>query len=728
MAQTFPCDNGARLYFFQATGGNGSLSYITNYTTTPVVTQMFTMPTATHNALGANPVDNYLYYLSGPTLNRLDASGNSTVVCTLPGGSLYGCFDSWGRFWIVNGLNLEAFDINTCSIVKGPFPISGSGMLDIAFNPYDCYLYFANVRCDTNGVIDVGYSGTQFSPTGTYGGIAIGTNGNLYGIAGTSGTGNLSTIDISLNQSTNVFNYSPGPTYGQSDMASFVCQQPVTANFGFASTSCSNLVSFTDSSLGNITTWNWNFGDPISGPNNTSFLQNPTHAFSAAGTYTVTLIVQYIANGCMPGSIDTFSLVVTVGSSNTTVTSTILGTIACFGNCNASVDANMTGGTSPYTYLWNNGQTTQIATGLCAGNYSIVVTDANGCTANTSISITQPTLLSVTIPPANSICVGQNVILTSTTAGGTPGYSYLWNTGSTTTSISVSPIITTTYTLSVTDANGCNVNVSITVTVNPPPVVQFAADTLQGCAPLCVNFTNSSTTSQNCSWTFGNGSSSTNCNPNYCYTIPGTYNVSLTITDINGCTNSLTLTNYISVYAIPQAEFAMNSQQTSIAEPEICFTDHSTGAVNWTWDFGDQNDPTPSSLQNPCHSYSDTGTYCVTLRVSNQYNCTSDIIHCLHVESDFTFYAPNAFTPNDNGMNEGFIPKGIGWDESTFEMLIFDRWGNLIYKTSDSNKPWDGRANGGKELAQEDVYVWKVRFNDLNGKQHNYVGHVAMIK
>ena len=93
--QTFPCDNGQRLYFFRDTGGaNGSLACITNYTTSsPTVTTLFPMPTIHHNGLAANPADNYLYYLEMNQLKRLDASGSAVTVCTLGSSSLFGCFD-----------------------------------------------------------------------------------------------------------------------------------------------------------------------------------------------------------------------------------------------------------------------------------------------------------------------------------------------------------------------------------------------------------------------------------------------------------------------------------------------------------------------------------------------------------------------------------------------------------------------------------------------------------
>jgi len=185
----------------------------------------------------------------------------------------------------------------------------------------------------------------------------------------------------------------------------------------------------------------------------------------------------------------------------------------------------------------------------------------------------------------------------------------------------------------------------------------------------------------------------------------------------------------INVYPVPVADFSMSPQPTTVLNPIICFTDASQGATEWTWDFGEPDSPTNSSTdQNPCHTYSDTGTYCVTLTVLNANGCWDTVTYCLVIDPDFALYVPNAFTPNGDGHNEVFMPVGIGIDEQCYQFYIFDRWGNLIWQTDRWGKGWDGRANGGEEIAQQDVYVWKIITCDIFGKTHQYVGHVSLIK
>ena len=114
--------------------------------------------------------------------------------------------------------------------------------------------------------------------------------------------------------------------------------------------------------------------------------------------------------------------------------------------------------------------------------------------------------------------------------------------------------------------------------------------------------------------------------------------------------------------------------------------------------------------------------------VENSFGCFDTITLDVVIEGDYTLFVPNAFTPNDDGINDTFFPKAIGIDEKEFEMYIFNRWGDMIFETDDINEPWDGGANNGRELAKKDVYVWLIYTKDVLGKKHQYVGHVTLIR
>ena len=164
----------------------------------------------------------------------------------------------------------------------------------------------------------------------------------------------------------------------------------------------------------------------------------------------------------------------------------------------------------------------------------------------------------------------------------------------------------------------------------------------------------------------------------------------------------------------------------------VAFTDQSTGATSWLWDFIYTNPQTglyTGTDQNPSFIYPTTGVYVVQQVVMNSFGCTDTAYNNVEVVPEYVFYIPNAFTPtNHDGVNDTFGPTIIGYDIDTYEMMIFDRWGNLIYKTTDINKGWDGKANGGDKIAQIDVYVWKVNVNDFSGAEHQYVGTVTIVK
>ena len=114
--------------------------------------------------------------------------------------------------------------------------------------------------------------------------------------------------------------------------------------------------------------------------------------------------------------------------------------------------------------------------------------------------------------------------------------------------------------------------------------------------------------------------------------------------------------------------------------------------------------------------------------VKSQYGCADTTLSEVCVEMEYEFYAPNAFTPNGDGINEIFQPLGTGVSESDYEFYIFDRWGSEIFKSTKWGEGWDGKVKGGKYIAQEGTYVWLVRVYDISRDLHEYRGKVTLIK
>ncbi|MBI4930285.1 MAG: T9SS type A sorting domain-containing protein [Bacteroidetes bacterium] len=179
----------------------------------------------------------------------------------------------------------------------------------------------------------------------------------------------------------------------------------------------------------------------------------------SAGNYSVIITD---ANGCTAIA----TVIITEPATLTLVTSQT--NVSCFGGSNGSATVNVSGGTPPYIHVWSNGQTTATATGLFAGTYSVTVSDANGCNATASVVIIEPLQLVANAGADQTIIIGQITALTAIVSGGTPSYSFLWSTGQTAQSITVSPTVTTTYTVTVIDMNGCSSNDNVTVFVQQP--------------------------------------------------------------------------------------------------------------------------------------------------------------------------------------------------------------------------------------------------------------------
>jgi gliding motility-associated-like protein len=465
-----------------------------------------------------------------------------------------------------------------------------------------------------------------------------------------------------------------------------------------------------------------------------------------AGNYTVFIDA---GNGCN----QTLSLNVTEPTALSYTLSP--GTLKCFGDT-TTISIAVSGGTpvssaTPYIVAWNPPNAQGFAVhGLGAGNFGGFVTDSNGCVLPFNVTLTQPPAITPSFS-VNSACFGSPLQFTDQSAGG-PFASWLWNFGDGTLGVVQNPTHTyalpSTYSVSltVTTQGGCSGTITNTLTVYPSPVANFSGDTLTGCPVHEVNFKDSSSTVSGTIvswlWDFGNGLTYAGQNPvsaisynNTSSTTSATYSVSLTVTSNNGCSSVVVKSKYITVYPHPKPGFTYASDdgsQIDVLNSNVHFYDQSLGATTVSWDLGDvfvsPYSANYTSVRNPIHHYEneDSYTYYITQYVSNPYNCKDSITEPLVIKPTFTFFIPNAFSPNGDGENEYFKGTGIGIDNSTYTMLVFDRWGNKIFTSTDLEIGWDGRKNNTD--VQEDIYVWKVSFKDVIGTKHEYHGTVSVVK
>ena len=462
---------------------------------------------------------------------------------------------------------------------------------------------------------------------------------------------------------------------------------------------------------GNATPYSYSWTNNVNTKNNASL---------TVGTYYLTVTD---ANGCNTSDSARINEPLSLITANVNE----ITHVNCYGGNNGSINIDVNGGTGGYTYYWSNGTAIKDIANLYAGNYKLIVMDSNGCNDSLEATITEPEQAIVTISGEAAICEEESATLTASVSNGVAPYIFTWNPGTMNTSTAtVSPSATTIYTVSVTDGNNCIAKPdSFTVTVHFLPTVSFMADPDSGCAPLCVLFSNNTPNTQTAAWNFGDGQTGTSFVITYCYDDPGLYSVELAVTDSNGCANAFSAPDLIHVFSNPVAGFNITPPQSAPVFSSVLFNDQSLSADQWLWNFGDFLNST-SILPNPAFIYTESGEYKIKLTVMNNEGCTDTVSHTIIIEPEFVLYIPNAFTPDNDELNDSFTPRGMGFFD--FEMEIYNRWGEKIYYTNNTDKSWDGRAKGEMEISKQDVYVYKIWVKDFKEQVHYYVGNVTLIR
>jgi PKD repeat protein len=349
-----------------------------------------------------------------------------------------------------------------------------------------------------------------------------------------------------------------------------------------------------------------------------------------------------------------------------------------------------------------------LATPTLSTTYTVVGTDIYGCTASNTVSVTVHFPVINIVPPSAEICDGQSQTFA---ASGAIQYAWYPSTGlnvTTSATVTASPAISTTYTVIGTDIYGCPDTVTVPLIVYPQPQALFTYSPPQGCDSLLVTFNNLSTDANTFLWTFSDGSSSTQLNPSHWFSGPGNYSVTLYVEGDGGCNDTETLTDAITVWPQPIADFYWTQSNYPVINGEVYFDNNSTNANTYNWNFGDS---TYSNAVNPSHTYQQYGTYFVTLIASNNFGCVDTVVKPIQIKFFKGLYVPNAMTPEyGDPATRVFTPKGFNL--KSYRIQIFDTWGNKLWestKLTDRGEPaesWDGYYKG--QLLPQDVYVWKI--------------------
>ena len=380
--------------------------------------------------------------------------------------------------------------------------------------------------------------------------------------------------------------------------------------------------------------------------------------------------------------------------------------------------------------------------------YTISVQDSKGCppvSKTTTVTVLPKLNIAITTNK-DSVCPGQPALLSvipgSETGGlGVGSYTVTWLPKDTiSNTLVVYPTKTAhTYTAVLTD--GCtvlNATAIDSVILFPTPPISYSANPISGCAPLTVTFTPgivAGMIANDWTWHFNGPTGPTtpvsaNGIATYTYNNAGSYYPYLTgVTTDGHCPNSSGTVDTIHVYLKPVANFYASTYTTDLNNNTVHFYNESTPTsatqtVYPAWVFVGQGYGT--DVQNPSYTFYPDGTYSVTLYVSNNYGCIDSVTEEIVIIPDYTFYAPNCFTPNGDGVDEVFLPLGVGWDLTQYNLWVFDRWGVMFYHTQSPYVGWNGTRY--EHQVQEDTYVWKVHLYDVFGKPHTYHGTITVVR
>ncbi|MEO9258615.1 MAG: PKD domain-containing protein, partial [Crocinitomicaceae bacterium] len=312
---------------------------------------------------------------------------------------------------------------------------------------------------------------------------------------------------------------------------------------------------------------------------------------------------------------------------------------------------------------------------------------------------------------------------------GSGASNYSWNNGITN-GVAFIPVGTSIYTVTGTDPNGCKNIDSVLITIIPTPTVDFISNNVLSCSPLAFTLTNNSVGNlTNCKWTLSNGQTFNGCGPvSDTLLAVGCYDVTLLVTTPEGCSNTLTKSDYICVAPDPIAKFYTDPNELSTLVWKANMNNVSIGATTYEWNFGDNTGN--STETNPSHEFpnEEGKTYTITLIATSDIGCVDTTTGNITLVEDLIYYVPNTFTPDANKFNETFLPVFTsGFDPQNYTLLVFDRWGEILFESHNAKIGWDGTFNG--KVSPDGTYIWKISFKlKNNDERQDHFGNINLLR
>ncbi len=495
-------------------------------------------------------------------------------------------------------------------------------------------------------------------------------------------------------------------------------------------------VNITNNSTG-ANTYVWNYGD---GTTSTDTSLNLIHTYINTVSNLETVILKLYAEnsyGCRDSITSSIIVYPQVLASFTADTA---GCSPFYTEFN-----NQTFGANSYSWNFNDGSTSSInnpdhsfvntTTNDISYNVELIAISSYGCNDTANLNITSYAVPSATFiaAPTTQFFPDVTVSFNNLTVG---NWNYIWDFGDGTSSFIELPpghsyITWGDYTIFLTAySDFCEDTVSHIIRILAPEAIAEFTSNGEGCSPLIIDFDNTSQYSEEYYWDFGDGNISTTKNPSHTYYDEGTYMVELTSTGPGGSDNQ---TNIITVYPVPEAYFKVAPTVVAIPGQPIQCKNLSENSATYFWNFGDGS---TSIEENPEHYYTAVGEYDISLVIETDSGCLDSlkIPRAVIAESSGEVDLPSAFTPDPSGPSGGAYRKGDYSNDIfypvhegiiEYNLSIFNRWGELIFESTDVNIGWDGYYRG--KLCKQDVYVWKVSGKYVNGQSFVKKGDLTLL-
>ena len=409
----------------------------------------------------------------------------------------------------------------------------------------------------------------------------------------------------------------------------------------------------------------------------------------------------------------------------------IVSPISCNDANDASIDLNLTGGIAPITVLWSDDPSAGIQrNNLSPGSYtvSIIDSDTDQCPIEETFIITNPPELAVTsiVNDAIDCDVSNSGSIELDVSGGTQPYTFLWNTGQT--SEDIFNIPSGDYSVEIKDSRGCTINREYTIFRQEPILISLEETVIPDCNSNTINVQNiPNVTGGFLPYTYSWSSGVISGSNNEIMTTNQSGAYVLTVTDGRGCQESVSIQVDVPEVGFPEFTYESLSltqySYVSIEDP-IQFFNLSTGNfTNVSWDFGDGS-PIINTL-NPEHTYDQVGTFTVTLTVEYDYGCTYQITQDINVTKGYLLVIPNAFSPNEDGINDVVRPSFRGF--TTIRMLVYDTWGTLVYEEEGTSlEGWNGFIN--EKPAENGNYIMYVNGITFFGQEIKKSTSITILK